>query len=267
MSEKIINIVSNSNYDSRRTTSKLIQLLLDAGYTPTTKFSDEAELTVCIGGDGSFIKAVHKNNFSDIPFVGVNTGHLGFFQEISPDHLPEFVDSYKNGHYEVEEIKALGAEVFTQKKSFILNAINEVVLRADHSKIIHCNVFINRAHLEKFSGDGLLVSTPAGSTAYNFSNNGAIIHPSINVLELTPIAPVHSIAYRSLKSSVVVPGNYVISLVPERRYASSNLLLVDGEEFSFKGLKRVNLRMSGKTIKKLTFANESYWDNVKSKFL
>lgn len=267
MNEKIINIMSNSNYDSRKTTSRLIQILLDNDYTPTTTFNPNAELTICIGGDGSFIKAVHKNNFSQIPFVGINTGHLGFFQEISPDRLEEFVYDYNAGNYTIEELKLIGAEVFTRGKSFILTAINEIVVKAQNSKIIHLNAYVNRSHLEKFSGDGLLVSTPSGSTAYNFSNNGAILHPSLNVYELTPIAPVNSAAYRSLPSSVVIPGNYIVSIVPEKRYASSNLILVDGEEYSFKGLKKINFRMHSKTIKKLTFSNESYWENLKSKFL
>lgn len=267
MSEKIINVLSNSNFDSRRTTSKLIQLLLDSGYTPTTIFNPSAELTVCIGGDGSFIKAVHRNNFAQMPFVGINTGHLGFYQEINPEHLEEFVTAYKSGKYVIDELKLIGAEVFTQNKSIILTAINEIVVKAQNSKIIHLNVFINRNHLEKFSGDGLLVSTPSGSTAYNFSNNGAILHPSLNAYELTPIAPVNSVAFRSLPSSIVIPGTYIVSIVPEKRYASSNLIIVDGEEYNFKGLKKINFRMSNRTIKKLTFENESYWDNLKSKFL
>ncbi|WP_455257104.1 NAD(+)/NADH kinase [Peptoniphilus asaccharolyticus] len=267
MSDKIINIMSNSNYDSRKTTSRLIQILIDNGYTPTTTFNQEAELTICVGGDGSFLKAVHKNSFSSIPLVGVNTGHLGFFQEISPENLEEFVEAYKNENYTVDELKLIGAEVFTRNKSIILTAINEIVVRAQASKIIHLNAYVNRNHLEKFSGDGILVSTPSGSTAYNFSNGGAILHPSLNVYELTPIAPVNSVAYRSLSSSIVIPGNYIVSIVPEKRYASSNLILVDGQEYSFKGLKKINFRMSNKTIKKLTFENESYWENLKSKFL
>lgn len=267
VSEKIINIMSNSNYDSRKTASRLIQILLDNDYTPTTNFNTNAELTICIGGDGSFIKTVHRNNFSNIPIVGINTGHLGFFQEISPYNLEEFVVAYKAGNYSIEELKLIGAEVFTREKSTILTAINEIVIKAQNSKIIHLNAYVNRSHLEKFSGDGLLISSPSGSTAYNFSNHGAILHPSLNVYEITPISPVNSAAYRSLSSSIVIPGNYIVSIVPEKRYSSSNLILVDGQEYSFKGLKKINFRMSNRTIKKLTFENESYWENLKSKFL
>ena len=267
MEKKVINVLSNSNFESRKTTSKLIQVLKKKGFAPTTKFSNNAELTICVGGDGAFIKAVHKNNFPQIPHVGINTGHLGFFQEISPDNMEKFVDDYINGNYSVEELKLIGAEVFTKNKNFILTALNEIVLKAQHSKMIHTHVFVNRNHVEKFSGDGILVSTPAGSTAYNYSSGGAIVYPSLDILQMTPISPVNSAAYRSLSSPVIVPGNHVISLVPEKRYTNSSLILVDGNEFSFSNLKKVNLRMSNKSIYRLVFSHDTYWDNLKSKFL
>lgn len=267
MEERIINILSNSNFESRKTTSKLINILKSKGFTPTTKFSTKAELTICIGGDGAFIKAIHKNNFSQIPHVGINTGHLGFFQEISPKDMEKFVDDYINGNYTVEELKLVGAEVFTKNRNFILTALNEIVLKAQHSKMIHTHVFVNRNHVEKFSGDGILVSTPAGSTAYNFSSGGAIIYPTIEALQMTPISPVNSAAYRALQSPIIVPGNHVISLVPEKRYTNSTLLLVDGNEYFFTNLKKVNFRMSNKSIYRLVFSKDSYWDNLKSKFL
>lgn len=267
MEEKIINILSNSNFESRKTTSKLMQLLTKKGFSPTTKFSNKAELTICVGGDGAFIKAVHKNNFSQIPHVGINTGHLGFFQEISPENMEKFVDDYISGNYTVEELKLVGAEVFTKNKNYILIALNEIVLKAQHSKMIHTHVFVNRNHVEKFSGDGILVSTPSGSTAYNFSSGGAIVYPTLDVLQMTPISPVNSVAYRALPSPIIVPGNHVISLVPEKRYENSNLLLVDGTEYFFNNLKKINFRMSNKSIYRLVFSKDSYWDNLKSKFL
>lgn len=267
MEERIINILSNSNFESRKTTTKLIQLLKSKGFTPTTKFSNKAELTICIGGDGAFIKAIHKNNFSQIPHVGINTGHLGFFQEISPKDMERFVDDYLNGNYTIEELKLVGAEVFTKNKNYILTALNEIVLKAQHSKMIHTHVFVNRNHVEKFSGDGILVSTPSGSTAYNFSSGGAIVYPTLDVLQMTPISPVNSAAYRALPNPIIVPGNHVISLVPEKRYANSNLILVDGTEYFFNNLKKVNFRMANKSIYRLVFSKDSYWDNLKSKFL
>ncbi|WP_036730071.1 MULTISPECIES: NAD(+)/NADH kinase [Peptoniphilus] len=267
MKEKIINIISNSNFESRKTSSILTDILKERGFFPTTFFNENAELTICVGGDGAFLKAAHKNNFSQIPFVGINTGHLGFYQEVSPENINEFVDSYINKNYSIEELKLIGAEVFTKNKNYILTALNEIVLKAQHSKMIHINVFINRNHVEKFSGDGMLVASPYGSTAYNYSCKGSIIHPSLDILQVTPIAPANSNAYRALSSSIIVPGSFVVSLVPEKRYMNSNLILIDGNEYFFSNLKKINLRLSNKSIKRLVFSEDTYWDNLKTKFL
>lgn len=267
MSTKIINILSNANYASKRTASQLIKELKNHGFKPCLGFNHNAELNITIGGDGAFLKAVHQNEFPKIPFVGINTGHLGFYQEISPEQIDRFIDDYKLGNFEVEDIKLVRADVYTKNKNFKFLALNEVVLRAQHSKMIHMNIFIDRNHVEKFSGDGVMVATPSGSTAYNFSCGGSIVYPTLNVLQMTPISPVNSTAYRSLSSSVIVPGDHVISLVNEKRYANSNLLLVDGTEYTFNGLLRVNLRLSNRFISKLVFSQDSYWDNLKDKFL
>ena len=264
---KIINILTNANFESKKTATELHKVLTRYGYEPFNGFKKNAELSICIGGDGSFIKAIHKNDFPEMPFVGINTGHLGFYQEIKPDEIEKFVKDYNSGNYLVDDIKLIRSDIYTKNKVYKFYSVNEVVLKAAHSKTIHMNVFIDRNHVEKFSGDGILVATPSGSTAYNFSSGGAIVFPSLHVLQMTPISPVNSSAYRSLGSSVIVPGAHTISLVVEKRYKDSNLLLVDGNEYFFNNLHRVNIRLSNKTIKKLVFSNNSYWDNLKDKFL
>ena len=267
MKEKIINIVSNASYDSRKINQILVDKLNKSGYIPSKQFNENAELIISIGGDGTFIKALHKNNFPSIPIVGINTGHLGFYQEVDPDNIDEFIDDYTNGNYSIEQLKLIEAEVFTRNKSHVMLGVNEMALKAKNSKIIHMNVFVNRNHLEKFSGDGILISTPSGSTAYNFSLGGSLVHHSLDALQMTPMAPINSVVYRSLSSSIIIPGNYIITLAPEKRYNNSNLLLVDGQEYFFNNLKKINFKVSNKNIKKLVFSQDSYWLNLKSKFL
>ncbi|MDO5301958.1 MAG: NAD(+)/NADH kinase [Tissierellia bacterium] len=267
MSEKIITVFSNSNFESRRTTKYLIGRLREFGYSPVTTFHKDAELIITVGGDGAFIKTVNRTNFSDIPMIGINTGHLGFYQEVSPREIDSFLQSYHRGEYEVEKLHLIGAEIFTRNRNFFMHAVNEVVLKSQSSKVIHMNVFVDRNHLEKFSGDGMLVTTPTGSTGYNMSLKGPVIFPTIPAYALTPMAPISSHSYRSLASSIVIPGDHVVSLVPEKRYASSNVILIDGMEHNFTGLKKVNLRIADKSVNKLVVSKQNYWDNVKSRFL
>lgn len=267
MTEGIISIITNANYHSKRIAQKLYNSLSIRGFKPFYGFRNDACLCVCVGGDGSFLKAVHRNNFPKIAFVGINTGHLGFYQEILPEDIDSFLDAYEEKNYKETTIKLLKAEIFTKNKTYVQYGINEMVLKASHSKLIHMNVFIDRNHLEKFSGDGLLISTPSGSTAYNFSSGGSIVHPSLDVLQMTPISPVNSAAYRSLASSIIVPGSHSLSLVVEKRYANANLLLIDGVENFYANLQRVNFSLSDKCITKLLFSENSYWEKLKDKFL
>ncbi len=105
---------------------------------------------------------------------------------------------------------------------------------------------IDGNHLEKFSGDGIIISTPVGSTAYNFSTGGAIIYPSLETLQITPLSPISSKAYRSLPNSAVVPGDLIITLKPEIRYSNSILIVNDGVELKYDNIEYIDLKMSDK---------------------
>ncbi len=264
---RIVNIISNSNYESRRVNAQLVRKLKDLQLTPSREFSDQAELTIVIGGDGAFIKAVKQTRFSPIPIVGINTGHLGFYQEIIPDQLDDFLEAYMDGRYVLEQVSLLGAEIFTKNRNFFVTALNEIVIKAQHSKVLHLNLFLNRNHVEKFSGDGMLIATPSGSTGYNFSAGGSLIYPTLEVLEITPLNPITSSAYRSLSNSIIVPGDVIATLVPERRYSNSSLLVIDGIEYSYRQLRKVNVKMSDRKINRITLNKDNYWNNLKSKFL
>lgn len=265
--QRIINIISNKNYKSKQTSDSLAKKLKDKGFTVPAKYSNNAELNICVGGDGAFLRAVHRNKFPKIPFVGINTGHLGFFQEILPEDIDEFIFNYIKKDYVVEEIFLLDAEVKTKSKSFFLTSVNEVVIKNLKSKVIHLDVLLDGNYLERFSGDGVIISTPVGSTAYNFSSGGSIVYPSLRTLQLTPLSPISSKAFRSLPNSALVPGEIVISIKPEFRYTNSTLLISDGMEFKYNDIQSIDLKMSEKIIYKLNFDKDMYWNNLKSKFL
>ena len=264
---KIINVISNYNPASQKTFQLLIDKLKSRGFVVPAKYDDNAELNICIGGDGAFLRAVHKYQFTNTPFIGINTGHLGFFQEILPENIDPFIDKYINGDYVVEEILLVKANICTKTNCFQLFGVNEIVIKGIQSKVVHLEVFIDDNHLEKFCGDGIIVSTPVGSTAYNFSSGGSIIHPSLKTLQITPLSPISSKAYRSLPNSTIVPGDIVITIKPEYRYVNSILIIVDGIEYRYDNITEVNFTVPEKTISKLNFDKNMYWNNLKSKFL
>lgn len=264
---KIINIISNKNFESKITSKKLTEKLIENNYLVTEKYNTDAELNICVGGDGAFLRAVHRNKFPSIPFIGINTGHLGFFQEILPENIDEFVDNYISANYFVEEMSLVDAEIQCKNKTYNLTGLNEIVIKGVKSKVIHLDINIDGNHLEKFCGDGIIVSTPSGSTAYNFSSGGCIIYPTLNTLQITPLSPINSKAYRSLPNSAVIPGDLIISIKPEFRYTNSTLLVNDGMEFKYDNITSINLRISDKKIYKLNFNKDMYWSNLRSKFL
>ncbi len=264
---RTINIISNYNTESKKISSILTKRLRDKGFLIPDKYSREAELNICIGGDGAFLRAVHRNNFPSIPFVGINTGHLGFFQEILPENIDDFIEKYIQGDYNIEEISLVEGEVCTKTNCFYLTAVNEIVIKGNKSKVIHLEIYIDGNHLERFSGDGVIISTPVGSTAYNFSSGGSIIYPSLKTLQLTPLSPISSKAYRSLLNSAIVPGHMVISIKPELKYENSILIVNDGVELKYSNIEIINLKLSNKIIKRLVFDKNMYWNNLKSKFL
>ncbi len=267
MENEIINIISNKNYESRKTKKNLIYKLKQNGFSTPEKYDPNASLNICIGGDGAFLRAVHRNAFPEIPFVGINTGHLGFFQELQPNEIDKFISMYLAKAYKVEKVCMVDAKVCTKKKCYYLTGVNEIVIKGVKSKVIHIEMFIDDNHLQRFSGDGLIVSTPSGSTAYNFSAGGSIVYPSISSLQITPLAPINSSAYRSLPNSIIVAGESIIKIKPELRYENSILVVNDGMEFKYDSIEEVHLTLSDKHVNKLTFSKDTYWNNLKTKFL
>ena len=264
---RIINIISNYNFESKKTAQILSEKLVSKGFYVSESFDNNAELNICIGGDGAFLRAVHRNKFPNIPFVGINTGHLGFFQEILPKDMDSFIERYIENDFYMEEIQLVNAAINTKTKTFYLTAVNEIVIKGIKSKVVHLEIYLDDSHLEKFSGDGVIISTPSGSTAYNFSCGGSIIYPSLKTLQLTPLSPISSKAYRSLPNSAVIPGDITISVKPEFRYENSILVINDGVEFKYNNITSIDFKMPEKTIKKLNFNKNMYWTNLKSKFL
>ncbi|WP_077370035.1 NAD(+)/NADH kinase [Anaerosalibacter sp. Marseille-P3206] len=263
----IINIIPNNNFDSIKTCEVLTQKLESKGFTIPKEYDANAELNICIGGDGAFLRAVHNNYFSSIPYVGINTGHLGFFQEILPEKIDSFIDNYINDAYFIEEIFLVEANVCTKTDCINLLGINEIVIKGIESKVVHLEVFIDDNHLEKFSGDGLIVSTPVGSTAYNYSSAGCIVYPTLKTLQLTPLSPISSKAYRSLLNSAIIPGDMTIKIKPEYLYENSILIINDGVQNKYDDIVEVSFNMSKTTIFRLVFDKDMYWNNLKSKFL
>lgn len=267
MKKKIITLFTNDTNYSHETKLTLTKKLVDRGYTVTGEYTDEAELIICIGGDGSFLKAVHSYNFPKIPIIGINTGHLGFFQEISPEGLDRFIKNYEAKQYSIQELSTVMATV-TAASGHQHNHIglNEIVIKGRHSYSVHLYISIGGKPIEKFSGDGIIVATSAGSTAYNYSLGGSIVDPRLNLMQVTPIAPMNTTAYRSFTSSILIPSELTLEIVPEQE--ENRIFIVnDGIETGYADVKEIKMEVSDISVQLLRFKDYDFWNKVKTKFL
>lgn len=261
---KKIRICCKENEKCRQVKKKLVQLLKKAGFEIT---NNNPDIVIAIGGDGTFIKSLKENNYAVKPYyIGVNLGTLGFLQEVESEDLEQLVAGLKNNKFHVENIFIQETIIMlSNNRKIKFKSINEIVVRDVKLKVLKVNIMIEDFRLEQFIGDGILVSTPTGSTAYNMSLGGSIIHPSISALQITPLAPLNNKAYRTLSNSVIVPNEMIIKIVPLN--GNSIMLLVDGDYNIFHDVKYIQTSLCADKIKLLKYNDSNYWQKVESKFL
>ena len=264
---RIINIFSNEDARSMEIKKLLRRKLEKSDFVVPFEFDNRAELIICIGGDGSFLATLHRFDFPEIPFIGVNTGHLGFFQELHPDQLDEFIFKYKHDKYATQRLTTVKAVATIGNEKVLYKGLNEIVIKSGKSRTIHLNISIGDSFIERFSGDGILVSTPAGSTAYNYSLGGSIVDPRLNLLQVTPIAPMNTTAYRSFTSSIILPSDLSIKIHPENSDDKGILVVTDGLEYTQQNVDEITIQFSESIVKLLRLENYDFWSKVKSKFL
>ena len=267
MNKKLINVFTNEMPASIDAMSYIQRKFNDLGYTVATEYSPETSLIICIGGDGAFIEAIHKCDFPQVPFLGINTGHLGFFEEITLDEFDRFLIEYLNGRYTIQPLNTVNATVITEDGcEYHHTGLNEVVIRGRQSSAVHLELSIDDILIQQFTGDGILCAPSSGSTAYNYSLGGAIVDPRLDALQLTPIAPINTNAYRSFTSSLMLPSDKTIEVIPDDRQQRV-FVFNDGYETGYTHVKRINIKVSDTTIKLIRSHDYDFWSKVKSKFL
>ena len=274
MHQRIVSIVDYGHGESEHIAGSLQEKLLAADFCPVRGAAEGAELIIVIGGDGSFLRTLERFGFPEAPFVGVNTGHLGFFQELSAGDLDEFVEKYMNGQFRQQAYRTVFGSVEYDGGRLTMHGLNELVIKSGDSRLAHYDIFIGENFVEKFSGDGLVISTPAGSTAYNYALGGSIVDPRLDLLQLTPIAPVNTTAYRSFTSGIALPPGLPIRVFPDPARADDDMgaaretvVAIDGNETRFSGVRRIEAGLSERSVTLLRFKDYEFWSTVKQKLL
>ena len=218
----------------------------------------QCDALVTIGGDGTLISAVRRSFTYDIPVFGVYAGTLGFLADVSVDELEEFVAKLAVGKYRIDERSVLEANFIKNGEEIKMYAFNDIVLtRPSISNMISIQTLVDGKAFNTYHGDGVIVSTPTGSTAYNLSAGGPVLFPLTQVFTLTPICP-HSLTQRP----VVLPGTYSI----EMRTPNPALMIVDGQDMiEIEVEQSVHIKLATKTAKLIHREEFNYFEVLKQK--
>lgn len=219
------------------------------------------DMALSIGGDGTLLGVCRRFREQGIPVCGINLGTLGFLADIEPKELELRLGKILAGEYIVENRLLLSGYVRNELgEKFLGNAINDVVIsKGGSARMLTLSVSVNNTHLMTYKADGLIVSSPTGSTAYNLSAGGPILNPTIRALLLTPICA-HTFQMRPL---VVSEDDEVrINVIAARDL----VITLDGQEsFQIQPSDEIIVRKSSKTAQIVKFPDKSYYDVLKAK--
>ncbi len=227
---------------------------------------EDFDLGIAIGGDGTFLRMINQSEFrSDSFFVGINSGTLGFAQEVHVEDIDSFIKSLKEENFYYEEIGVGKAKVKTNEKEEELAFLNEISVRDQELNVNEMNIKVDEVLLEEFAGDGLLISTSFGSTAYNLSYGGSIVYNTFHTLQITPIAPINNKIYKALRNSVIIPFDKVITLEPKKSH--SLILMIDGKNYYYQDVENIKISRKEESIKVIRQPNYNFIQKVNDKFL
>ncbi|MBU9714658.1 NAD kinase [Evansella tamaricis] len=225
----------------------------------------EADIIASIGGDGTFLQAIRKTGFrEDCLYVGINAGRLGFYTDFNLSNLEGIELGMKSNIVEVHRYPTLDVTV-DGKQHF--QCINECSIRSNIIKTFAIDVYIDGLHFETFRGDGMVVSTPTGSTAYNKSLRGAIVDPRLKAIQLTEIASLNNNEYRTLGSPLLLSGDRELVLKIIQDGNDHPIIGADNEALSIRHCHEVQVKISEKQIKTLKLKDNSFIHKVKRSFL
>ncbi len=238
-----------------------IEVLLSNLSEDIEKFNrmcQEVDLLISLGGDGTLLSLVRKSYGYDKPILGINAGNLGFLADTPIDLVDDMLDRLIIGDYRVDNRMLIAGYIESKNYKKKFYAFNDVVIsRPTISHMVAINASIDNDWFNTYRGDGLIISTPTGSTAYNLSLGGPIMYPLSKVFIMTPVAP-HSLTQRPL----VVPSDFTINLTSPDEL----VIIVDGQDdYILKREERLVIKGAKMSAKLLHKKEHSYFKVLREK--
>jgi NAD+ kinase len=223
----------------------------------------EAEVIICLGGDGTFLKVARKAQVKNKPILGINLGNLGFLTEVEKSEIDNAIERIITDSYEVENRMMLEASIYSKGNIIVRElALNDVVIsRGALSRILHLKTYINNEYVDAFPGDGLIISSPTGSTAYSLSAGGPIVEPDIDLVIVTPICP-HILYSRSF----ITAGDRTVRVEVAESYTHEAMVTIDGQMgYEIKGGDYIEIKKAEKFVKMIRMNRKNFFNILRTK--
>ncbi len=221
-----------------------------------------AAIALSIGGDGTFLRTAQRVGEKEIPILGINTGHLGYLADVTVNEANDKLQNLLDGKYHVESRTMIAVNSPDAKLDLWRYALNEVaILKEDTSSMIEMEAMVDDSHLATYLADGLIVSTPTGSTGYNLSVGGPIVAPSAPVWAISPVAA-HSLTMRPL----IVADDSVISVTTRSRSETYRISL-DGRSQTLPVGTTIEMRRAPFVTRVIQRLDHRFTDTLRSKLL
>ena len=222
-------------------------------------------LALSIGGDGTFIKMIHENKFNNrIYYSGINAGSLGYLIDCEKDEVDEFINKIKNNDFYLRNAYILETKIMTKNSKTTITSFNECIIKSNNQLLLNADVYLDNELLENFVGDGLLISTPNGSTAYNLSYGGPIIDNELNALIITSIAPLNNKIYKSLINNLVISNSR--KLIIKFKNNENICLINDGKIVNINSVIQIECILN-KKIKHVNLHQDSLASKINNKII
>lgn len=219
------------------------------------------DFIMVVGGDGTILRIAGQASLHQKPVLGVNCGTVGFMSELEPDEI-EMVRSVKSGNFTLDDRSMLDIQVFNSVGDEVYStvALNEaVVTKGFFNRVIPLSVIVDGQEVFQFSGDGVIVTTPTGSTAYSLAAGGPILAPSSDCLAVTPICP-HSLTIKSF----VISAESIVTVMPEYK-GHQVFLSPDGDTYELRAGDRVVIQRSQRTFSLLRIKGQGFYEIIRQK--
>lgn len=232
---------------------------------------ENPDYVIVIGGDGTVLSAFRKylNRVNSVNFLSIHTGHLGFYTDYQVKDYKNLFTDILEKEPKIEEYPLVAVKAYCENGVLLSKnyALNEITLNNFLGTTYIAELYIDGEHFENFRGDGICISTPTGSTAYNKSLGGAVINPVMDVFQVTEIAALNNLVYRTLGNSIILSKDELLTIKP-KKLNNDHRLSIDQLYYNFDSLSKIEVTLSKtKKISFVRFNEVSFWQRVKRSFI